>query len=59
MTIEYGLLLLFLGMITTVIFFIIILNTMKDNVEKKSQNVKGPLYDLRKYLPGWKGDDCE
>ena len=32
---------------------------MKDNVEKKSQKVKGPLYDLRKYLLGWKSDDCE
>ena len=27
--------------------------------EEKKEFNKGPMYDLNKNMPGWKGDDCQ
>lgn len=27
--------------------------------KSKKKKIKGPMDDLMKYMPGWKGDDCQ
>ena len=62
MDLQHGFLFAFIGCTVTVIgffiaFLIINYNMKKD--KKRKNRVKGPLDDLNKGLPGWKGDDCQ
>ena len=62
MDLQHGLLFGFLGCVVTFIgfsiAFLIINYNIKKDKEKKEFN-KGPMYDLNKNMPGWKGDDCQ
>ena len=50
----------FIGTLITIIGFYIAYNIAYKTVMKKDKKKqKGPLDDLKKYLPGWKGDDCQ
>ena len=62
MDLQHGILLAIIGCTATFIgffiaFLIINYNIKKD--KKKNDKEKGPMADLLKGMPGWKGDDCQ
>ena len=61
MDLQHGFLLFFIGCSLTFIgFFIAYMVANKVFMKKsKKKRVKGPIDDLMKYMPGWKGDDCQ
>ena len=60
MNLQHGLLFGFLGCVVTFIGFSIAFLIINYNMKKsKKKRVKGPMDDLMKYMPGWKGDDCQ
>ena len=60
MDLQHGLLMGFLGcMITIIGFFIAYIVANKNIIKKYMKKEKTPLDDLKKYMPGWKGDDCQ
>ena len=60
MNLQHGLLFGFLGCVVTFIGFSIAFLIINYNFKKsKKKRVKGPMDDLMKYMPGWKGDDCQ
>ena len=51
---------MFIGCSVTFIGFFIAFLIINYNVKKsKKKRVKGPMDDLMKHMPGWKGDDCQ
>ena len=50
----------FFGCTVTFIGFFIAFLIINYNMKKsKKKRVKGPMDDLMKHMPGWKGDDCQ
>ena len=60
MDLQHGILLFVIGCSVTFIGFFIAFLIINYNFKKsKKKRVKGPMDDLMKYMPGWKGDDCQ
>jgi len=60
MDLAHGLLMGIFGCLATFVgFFIAYLVASKNLDKKKVKREKGPLDDLQKDYPGWKGDDCQ
>ncbi len=60
MDFEHGILLFFIGCTLTFVgFFIAYLVAIKLVIKKRIKKEKGPMDDLMKHMPGWKGDDCQ
>jgi uncharacterized membrane protein YgaE (UPF0421/DUF939 family) len=60
MDLQHGILLFFIGCSATFIGFFIAFLIINYNMKKsKKKKIKGPMDDLMKYMPGWKGDDCQ
>ena len=60
MDLQHGILLFFIGCSATFIGFFIAFLIINYNMRKsKKKKIKGPMDDLMKYMPGWKGDDCQ
>ena len=62
MDLQHGLLMGFIGCTVTVLGFLIVFLVINYNIKKdkeKKEFNKGPMYDLNKNMPGWKGDDCQ
>ena len=60
MDLQHGLLMMFIGCSVTFIGFFIAFLIINYNMKKsKKKSVKGPMDDLMKSMPGWKGDDCQ
>ena len=57
---QHGVLLFVIGCTVTFLGFFIAFLIINYNFKKsKKKRVKGPMDDLMKYMPGWKGDDCQ
>ena len=51
---------MFIGCSVTFIGFFIAFLVINYNMKKgNKKKVKGPMDDLLKSMPGWKGDDCQ
>lgn len=51
---------MFIGCSVTFIGFFIAFLIINYNMKKsKKKRVNGPMDDLMKSMPGWKGDDCQ
>ena len=51
---------MFIGCSVTFIGFFIAFLIINYNMKKsKKKREKGPMDDLMKSMPGWKGDDCQ
>tara|TARA_Y100000592_G_C5228075_1_gene202563 strand:+ start:289 stop:471 length:183 start_codon:yes stop_codon:yes gene_type:complete len=60
MDLQHGLLLGFIGCMVTIIgFFIAYIVANKNYIRQHMKKEKTALDDLRKHMPGWKGDDCQ
>ena len=60
MDLQHGILLFVIGCLVTLMGFFIAFLIINYNFKKsKKKRVKGPMDDLMKYMPGWKGDDCQ
>ena len=60
MDLQHGILLFFIGCSATFIGFFIAFLIINYNMKKsKKKRVNGPMDDLMKSMPGWKGDDCQ
>jgi len=60
MDLQHGLLMMFIGCSVTFIGFFIAFLIINYNMKKsKKKRVSGPMDDLMKSMPGWKGDDCQ
>ena len=60
MDLQHGLLMGFVGCIITFIgFFIAYIVVNKVVIKKHIKKETTALDDLKKYMPGWKGDDCQ
>ena len=59
---AHGFGLFFIGMTVSFVGFFIAFLIINYNFKKQYKNnnrKKGPLDDLYKFMPGWKGDDCQ
>ena len=62
MDLQHGLLMGFIGCTVNFLGFLIVFLVINYNIKKdkeKKEFNKGPMYDLNKNMPGWKGDDCQ
>ena len=60
MDLQHGVLFAIIGCTATLMGFFIAFLIINYNMRKsKKKKIKGPMDDLMKYMPGWKGDDCQ